>query len=158
FTTAVYEEAFVQIARCPLGQRTRESCTFLRQNLRRHAAIAAGLLLDRLDDAAVAVAPISIEKLCQEIKIIPSMIIIEVDAFGMIEFEDGVFTILHSPGEKVMFSRRSNRGHRLLRDSGRHSRCSDYSQNLTARRCRDNSFLNGIEKCGPKRITELTIG
>src|SRR5262249_27068129 len=97
---AVDEEALVQVARRSLRHRFGQRYPLLRQHLRRHAACPLSLPLNCLDHSPVAVAEIAIEKLRQEIEIAPALTVVEVNAFAVGEFENGIFTLLNGPGEE----------------------------------------------------------
>ena len=113
FAAAVDEKAGVQISGRPLGQRSGERCSFLRDELRRNAAASLGLPLDRRDHALVAVTEIAMKELRQKIEISPALAIEEIDALSPVEFHDRIFAFLDRPGQQQMFPPRNRWSHKL---------------------------------------------
>src|SRR5262249_27121938 len=93
----VDEEALAHFSRRSLSQRIRQRDSILRQELRRNATRLLRLPLNSGDHPLVGVAKIDIEELGQEVDVPAALAVVEIDALGMIEFQDGVFALLDRP-------------------------------------------------------------
>src|SRR5258705_3905082 len=115
FRAAVGEEEHVDVAGRDLGElRPQPRAWFGRHEARRHVAELLGLLLQRLDDAAIAVADVHRHQLAVEVDVALAFGRVEIDAFGAID-DEGVDVPLYRPfGDRVLLRERGNLGARQL--------------------------------------------